>query len=463
MRFSLPRALGYFVGGLWTGWGGRKRIEARQLRNLRRLVEKVRRDSPLFHQLYADLPPSSEIVLGDLPVTRKPQLMAEFDDWLTIRSLPLDKARKHLRDIGKVGVPIDDVAVFQTSGTSGEPAVIVLSESFVEYAYGIMLARFERYHRKLVRDVRTLGDRVTITGGNGHFAGNGFNKLVQRLNPRLAKGFGVTFVEAEQPIGQLVDRLNAIGNIAWIVTYPSMLAILVREKEAGRLRIEPAFITTGGETLTADLRARVGQAFPSLKYGISDPYGCTECLALSFECSHGRKHVNEDWVILEAVDDAMQPVPDGTLSASVLLTVLANEVQPFIRYELGDCVRFDEDSCPCGSPFRSFRVEGRQATLVRAGEVILSPLVFDLEHDRAQRIQLVQTGEFDFELRIQLAEGAVAEPVFQEVIESVKKVFCHNGLNDVSVRAGEAPPAFTASGKFHEVVPLRDADTRTMA
>ncbi|WP_413717241.1 phenylacetate--CoA ligase family protein [Silicimonas sp. MF1-12-2] len=447
--------MGYFVGGLWTGWGGRRRIEAKQLRNLRRLVEKARRDSPLFRRLYEDLPPSDQIELGDLPVTRKPELMDEFDDWLTIRSLPLQKAREHLRDIEKVGVPIDDVAVFQTSGTSGEPAIIVLSETFVEYAYGIMLARFERYHRKLVRDVRKIGVRVTITGGNGHFAGNGFNKLVQRLNPKLAKGFGVTFVEAEQPIDQLVDRLNAIGNVAWIVTYPSILAILVKEKEAGRLLVEPALFTTGGETLTADLRERAGLAFPSLKYGIADPYGCTECLALSFECSHGRKHVNEDWVILEAVDEAMEPVPDGTLSATVLLTVLANEVQPFIRYDLGDCVRFDEDSCPCGSPFRSFRVEGRQATLVRVGKVTLSPMVFDLEHEKAQRIQLVQTGELDFQVRIQLDEGAAAEPVFQKVIESVKQVFGDNGVEDVTVRADEAPPEFTASGKFHEVVPLR--------
>jgi phenylacetate-coenzyme A ligase PaaK-like adenylate-forming protein len=459
MHLSLHKALGYLIGGLWTGWGGRTRIEAKQLRNLRRLVDKARGESPLFRRLYAELPPTAEIELHDLPVTHKPELMAEFDDWLTIRSLPLDKAREHLRDLRKVGVPVDDVAVFQTSGTSGEPAVIVLSESFVEYAYGIMLARFERYHWKLVRDVRKLGDRVTITGGNGHFAGNGFNKLVQRLNPRLAKGFGVTFVEAEQPIGQLVKTLNAIGNIAWIVTYPSMLDILVKEKEARRLRIEPAFITTGGETLTDDLRKRVGRAFPSLKYGIADPYGCTECLALSFECSHGRKHVNEDWVILEAVDEAMQPVPDGTLSATALLTVLANDVQPFIRYDLGDCIRFDQDACPCGSPFRSLQVEGRQATLVRVGEVTLSPLIFDFEHDQAQRIQLIQTGEFDFELRVQLATGAAEGLVLEDVIGSVKKVFRENGLDDVTVRASKGPPEFTASGKFHEVVPLRNSSS----
>ena len=463
MRFSQPKALSYFIGGLWTGWGGRKRIEAKQLRNLRRLVEIARRDSPLFRKLYADLPRSSDIELRDLPVTRKPDLMRDFDDWLTIRSLPLERAREHLRDIRKVGVPIDDVAVFQTSGTSGEPAVIVLSSSFVEYAYGIMMARFERYHWKLIRDVRKLGVRVTLTGGNGHFAGNGFNKLVQRLHPALAKGLGLTVIEAEQPIDRIVGSLNAISNVAWVVTYPSMLSILTKEKEAGRLQIAPVLFTTGGETLTDDLRARVGRAFPSLKYGISDPYGCTECLALSFECSHGRKHVNEDWVILEAVDEAMQPVPNGTLSETVLLTVLANDVQPFIRYDLGDCVRFYEDACHCGSPFRSFQVEGRQATLVRVGNVALSPLVFDLEHECALRIQLVQTNDTEFEVRIQLAEEAAAGLVFQEVIASVKQVFRENGLAQAKVRNSPAPPDFPRSGTSQEESPLPRPETTKTA
>ncbi|WP_333824055.1 phenylacetate--CoA ligase family protein [Pinisolibacter sp.] len=460
MRFSLLSALGYFAGGLWTAWGGRKRVEAKQLRNLRRLVEKARRDSPLFHRLYAGLPPSGEVELRDLPVTRKPDLMRDFDDWLTIRTLPLERAREHLRDIGKIGVPIDDVAVFQTSGTSGEPAVIVLPSSFVEYAYGIQMARFDRHRWKLVRDIRKLGARVTITGGNGHFAGSGFNKLMRRLNPRLASSFGVTFVEADQPIDRLVERLNAIRKAAWIVTYPSMLAILVKEKEVGRLRIEPALFSTGGETLTDHLRARARRAFPSLRYGIQDPYGCTECLALSFECSCGRKHLNEDWVVLEAVDEAMRPVPDGTQSDTVLLTVLANDVQPFIRYDLGDRVRFHTDPCPCGSPFRSFRVEGREATLVRVGEVTLSPLVFDLEHERARRVQLVQIGDGDFEVRMEPAAGMAVGDALREVVESVKRVFRDHGLEHVSVRESRSPLEFTASGKFHEVLPLRRADLR---
>jgi phenylacetate-CoA ligase len=457
MRFSLFRTLGYFAGGLWTAWGGRQRIEAKQLRNLRRLVEKARRDSPLFRRLYAELPPTSEIELQDLPVTRKPDLMAEFDDWLTIRSLTLDRARDHLRDIRKLGMPIDDVAIFQTSGTSGEPAVVVVPSSFLEYSFGIAMARFERRHWKFVREIRKLGVRVTITGGNGHFAGVGFNQLVRHLHPRLASV--ITFIEAEQSISRLVEQLNAIPHVSGISTYPSMLAILAKEKEAGRLQIEPAVISTGGETLTDDLRARVRRAFPSLKYGILDTYGCTECLALSFECGCGRKHVNEDWVILEAVDEMLRPVPDGTLSATVLLTVLVNHVQPFIRYELGDRVRFHTDPCPCGSPFRSFAVEGREATLVRVGGVTLSPLVFDLDHERAQRIQLVQTGVKEFELRIELLDEGATEDVFEEVIQSVKRVLRDNGLGGVAVRASQAPPELTASGKFHEVLPLRNQRT----
>ena len=164
------------------------------------------------------------------------------------------------------------------------------------------------------------------------YAIRSYYELVRRLRPSLASV--LTFIEAEQSIGRLVEQLNAIPKVSGISTYPSMLSIIAKEKEAGRLQIEPVVISTGGETLTDDVRARVRRAFPSLKYGILDTYGCTECLALSFECSCGRKHVNEDWVILEAVDEALRPVPDGTRSATVLLTVFANEAQPFIRYDL---------------------------------------------------------------------------------------------------------------------------------
>jgi len=452
MKFSYIRMLGYLIGGLWTAWGGRKRIEAKQLKNLRRLVQTAREKSPYFTKLYAHLPDTHLIQLTDLPVTSKVDLMGDFDHWLTDRSLTLAQAREHMANMDMIGVPIGQYAVFRTSGTSGEPAVVVFPSSVLEFLFGLALAR--QFRKLMMIDkIQKAGANLAISGGGGHFGGAGLGKLMQQLAPRLAKH--AVPVPVEQPIEQTVNQLNGMGQIASIVTYPSMLEILTREQEVGRLEIEPKLFRVAGETFTSELRNRAEKAFPSLELGIIDTYACTECLFMAYWCDSGRKHVLEDWVILEAVDENMQPVPDGELSFTTLLTVLSNHVQPFIRYDLGDSLRFYRDPCPCGSPFRSFQIEGRQATVVRVGNVTLSPLAFDLEHESAQRVQLVQNSELDFEVRAELLNHENPDQVFEQIVQSVNEVFAKNGLVDVKVGNSDTPPHLTASGKFHEVIPFK--------
>jgi len=453
MNFSFIRALGYYIGGIWTAWGGRKRIEVKQLKNLRRLIQKARKKSPYFNKLYAHLPNTTFIKLNDLPVTSKVDLMGEFDNWLTDRSLTLAQAREHMNSMDNLGVPIGQYAVFRTSGSSGEPAVIVIPSSVVEFIFGITLARLSKRQLTAEIKIQKAGTNIIITGGNGHFAGAGFDKLRQKLTPPIARKF--TFIPAEQAIGETVKQLNEAEQIAEILIYPSMLAILTSEQEMGRLEIEPKRIKVAGETFTPELRKRVEKAFPSLEFGIINSYACTECLFMAFECDCGRQHVPEDWVILEAVDENNQLVPDGELSTTALLTVLSNHVQPFIRYDIGDRLRFYRDPCPCGSPFKSFQIEGRQATVVRVGNVALSPLAFDLEHESAQRVQLVQTSEFVFEVRAKLLNHENPDQVFEQIIQSISEVFLKNGLVDVKVGKSDTPPHLTASGKFHEVIPLK--------
>ncbi|MDF1713300.1 MAG: hypothetical protein P1U90_13750 [Akkermansiaceae bacterium] len=448
----MMRTLGFYLGGIWTAWRGRKRIEAKKLKNLRYLVKVAREKSPYFNELYRDLPDSEIITLSDLPVTSKVELMSEFDRWLTDRSLTLARARHHMESMDNLGLPLGQYAVFRTSGTSGEPAVIVSSAPMIEYIFGLTLARMSRRQFRLAKEIERSGTNVVLTGGGGHFVGAGFDRLRQNLKIPLKRTF--QFIPAEQAIEQTVKQLNEIKPMASIVTYPSMLAILTREQELGRLHISPDVIKVAGETFTPELRERARRAFPSLQFDILNGYGCTECLFMAFECDCGRQHVPEDWVILEAVDENHQPVADGILSATALLTVLANEVQPLIRYELGDRLRFYPDPCPCGSPFRSFEVEGRQATLVRVGEVTLSPLAFDLEHECARRVQMIQTAEDVFEVRAELLADGNPDQVFEQVIESVREVFAKNGLSGVEIHKSDTPPQVTASGKFHEVISL---------
>ena len=144
MKLSYIRTFGYLIGGIWTAWGGPKRIEAKQLKNLRRLIQTARNKSPYFNTLYAHLPDTGLIRLNDLPVTSKVDLMGDFDNWLTDRSLTLAQAREHMGNMDNLGVPIGQYAVFRTSGTSGEPAVVVLPSSVLEFVYGLALARLFR-------------------------------------------------------------------------------------------------------------------------------------------------------------------------------------------------------------------------------------------------------------------------------------------------------------------------------
>lgn len=450
MPFSLIKTFGYYIGGLWTAWGGRKRIEAKQISRLRKLVKKARRDSPLFKEIYKDLPESGHIELHDLPVTFKTDLMKNFDRWLTIRTLTIDQARAHMADMKNLGVPIEGVILFRTSGTSGEPAIIALPPSHWEFVLGISFARMEKNQIKLALKARKAGFNVSIAGGSGHFGGIGVNKVFQNILPRSFQHF--PFIAAEQPLDQIINQLNSMKKVASITTYPSVLMILTKEKEAGRLKIAPLVIKVAGETLTEQMKEKAQKAFSSLKSPIINAYATTECLFIAHECSFGRQHLCEDWVILEPVDKDLRPVTDGTVSDKALLTVLSNHVQPFIRYELGDRLMFYKDACPCGSPFRSFQVEGRQATLIHIGDVSLSPLIFDLEHEQAQRIQLIQLSEQVFEVRAELTKPEDSDTIFDQIIQSIRNVFEENGLPEIEIKRSTVPPQFTASGKFHAVL-----------
>jgi hypothetical protein len=91
-------------------------------------------------------------------------------------------------------------------------------------------------------------------------------------------------------------------------------------------------ISTLGECLTPPLRRQIETTFACQ---MRDNYGCSEVQVIVFECERGTLHVNADWVILEQVDAAYQPVPAGQVSHTVLLTNLANHIQPITYNALG--------------------------------------------------------------------------------------------------------------------------------
>ena len=180
--------------------------------------------------------------------------------------------------------------------------------------------------------------------------------------------------------------------------------------------------------------------------------------------SYGRSPGGYIWAILEPVEEDYRPTPPDRPSHTVLLTNLANRVQPLIRYDLGDSVVARPDPCECGNPLPAIRVAGRHDDVLYLDDaggraVGVLPLAITAPIDDApglDRCQLVQTGPAVLRIRLQTAPGAAADVVWQDVEAKLAGFLAGQGLANVElVRAGEAPEQRGRSGKFHQVIALK--------
>ena len=61
-----------------------------------------------------------------MPIVRKAELMRSFDTWCCDPALRLEPLRRFVADPGNIGRPfLDRYTVWESSGSSGEPAVFV--------------------------------------------------------------------------------------------------------------------------------------------------------------------------------------------------------------------------------------------------------------------------------------------------------------------------------------------------
>lgn len=199
-----------------------------------------------------------------------------------------------------------------------------------------------------------------------------------------------------------------------------------------------------------------------------DLYGAAECDPLAFGCEQGWLHVHADWVVLEPVDAAGRPTPAGEPSHTVLLTNLANRVQPIVRYDLGDSVVTRPDPCPCGCPLPAIRVAGRRDDVLHLrsadGAVVDIPplaIVPLLDQTRGVRLgQVMQAGPATLRIRLDVEPPQDADAVWRALAERLAGYLATQGLAGVElVRDSEPPRQQAAGAKFRHVVGLPENGT----
>lgn len=435
-----------------------ERVCWRQTQRLAALLAHAQRASPLLRERLAGLDPA-HATLGDLPVSRRDELMAQFDRWVTDPALRLDELRAFTAEPARIAEPwLGRYLVWESSGTSGLPGVFVHdAATLAVYDALEALRRSEPEAWRRWLDPAQAGERLVFVGATGgHFASLVSLRRLQRLQPW--RGAALACVSILQPTAALVAELNALQP-SQLATYPTAATLLADEAAAGRLRIRPRTVWTGGETLDPAQRQHIAQ---HLGCPVRDSYGASEFLPIGWECRRGALHVNADWVILEPVDAQLRPVPPGTPSAGTLLTNLANRVQPLIRYALGDRICVAPGRCACGSPMPVITVQGRHDDMLRmAGRhgraVTLLPLALStvLEDEAGlYDFTLVQRDRHTLLLQLPLPAGAAAAPLARGCA-AVEAFARRQGVDRPRVlgQAGR-PLAHGRSGKARRILAL---------
>lgn len=447
-----------------------------QNRRLRELVAYAKANSPYYAELYNNV--GDSFSLTDLPTTNKIAMMEHFDDWMTDRSITRKKVDDFMADLSNVGKKLDGkYLVYTTSGSTGNPCVVLYDETTVNVssAIGVLrsFARKQDFKAYMKQGKKTLA----LFAEGGFYLASGSVKYNLRKMPW--KKNMMKSCDVRKKTQDIIDMMNDFQP-TMIGSYPTALELLAYEQESGNLHVKPAIIMTGGEHLSDAVRERLSKVFGCY---VQTNYSCTEGGTVACECTERHFHVNDDWVILEAVDTNNKPVPFGSQSSKVLLTNLANKVCPIIRFEITDRIVMHNEPCACGNDRPWLTIEGRTDDILTfANGVKIAPLSLYAilkEIHGIQRFQLVQTGGNALELRLVAKDGApvnansaraatdarVAVPetcaapdktqLFTEARRALTEYLSQNGVECEISLSEKLPEADARSGKFKHVIAMK--------
>lgn len=317
------------AGLLWGNQWTRERVEAFQARRLRALVRHAYDRVPHYRRLFAGagLDPDRVRTLADLPAIP-----------LTSRD---DLQRAPAAENVAQGFDLARLVLHRTSGSSGQPLDI---------------------RRTWFEDRLLQAWRLRVLGAFGfRLTDRRAAVVTARLGGHHAWYTRLGLLPYEEvhcllPPDEILSRLRAIrpdilrgypGTLSWLAGF------LTPEDRAS---IRPRLIATASETLTSDMRARIGEGFGA---PVIDFYASHEFNLIAWECpAGGCYHFSDLTVIAEILKDGRpaEPGEDGELVG----TALHSFAMPFIRFRLGDQVTRGEARCPCGASNSTLaRVVGR--------------------------------------------------------------------------------------------------------
>ncbi|MFO0708481.1 MAG: F390 synthetase-related protein [Sandaracinus sp.] len=278
-----------------------------------------------------------------LPITHKAEMMARWDDVVTVairkdEALAVALRAEEERDFSPT---VRGYTVGLSSGTSGNRGLFVASaEERAEWAGAAIARVLPALVPGLVRERVAFFLRAN-------------SNLYQSVGSRR---IAFTFFDLSRPFEEHLARLDAQPP-SILVAPPSMLRMLAEARIGGRSAIAPRIVVSVAEVLDPLDEGVIRRGFARVVHQI---YQATEGF-LGASCAFGTVHLAEDVMIIEE-----EPVPgaeDGAFHP--ILTDFRRRSQPIVRYRLDDVLVPRRSPCPCGSVARALdRIEGRADDLL---------------------------------------------------------------------------------------------------
>ena len=247
-------------------------------------------------------------------------------------------------------VPLREVVRMQsTSGTTGQPIIVGYTKNDIEHWT-------ELTARVLSAAGVTKDDIIMISFPYGLFTGGiGFHYGAEKIGASVIPG---SSADIEDQIIIMKDY-----RVTVCICAPTFLAQMCEVMEdkgimPAELSLKTALL--GAEPWSENFRKQIES---KLSVKLYDNYGLTEIIGpgVSFECEMRRGlHISEDQFIPEVINpDTGEPLGFGK-KGELVLTTIAKEAYPLIRYRTGDLTTLYDEKCDCGRSFiRMERVSER--------------------------------------------------------------------------------------------------------
>jgi len=428
------------------------RVQYRK-RKLFELVTYAKENSPLYSKHYENL--TELFTQKDIPVMDRSLLVNNYDSWATDREVSLEGIQSFMEEFPKGDKKyLDKYYVTSTSGMYDEALVCLHDEASAQImSVEYLLKSFSR--REHFWGFLTHGARLaSIFSDKGYYFPNEFARMRSDTLPfRKKKSI---MLSSLQSTSGCVSGLNEFKP-AMLSGFPSALLRLADEKKVSRLKISPVCISYDGEAIDDSQRKKISENF---KCDVSSMYSNAFTGCIAYECREHHLHINDDRIILEAVNEAGEPVMAGQASDKILVTNLTNYIHPIIRYEIGDRVIVHEEGCLCGNYSPWIEIVGKnldQIIINVSGREIMIP-VKELEAvlnkaSYLKRYQIIVNQNAHFSLRLTGARNVDKTMAFFKAEKELRTYFKSVGLiAPVITLEKEDPKPHPLSGKYQKII-----------